>query len=150
MPRAIVEATQDKWDVAPEREQAVVRLQEIPNVGPKMAAGLIKLGVTSLEDVAGRDPDEMYYELCAIDAKRHDPCVRDISPLWSRMPTAARRGRGGSSLRRGRHGNRLEERERDEVRLHHGRMRRGVDRQGVEVADACVRSTETQNRSPRS
>jgi len=58
--------------------EAVVRLQEIPNVGPRMAADLIKLGVTSLEDVAGRDPDEMYHELCAIDAKRHDPCVRDI------------------------------------------------------------------------
>ena len=58
--------------------EAVVRLQEIPNVGPKMAADLIKLGVTSLEDATGRDPDEMYHELCAIDAKRHDPCVRDI------------------------------------------------------------------------
>jgi hypothetical protein len=58
--------------------EAVVRLQEIPNVGPKMAAVLIKLGVTSLEDAAGRDSDEMYHELCAIDAKRHDPCVRDI------------------------------------------------------------------------
>jgi len=58
--------------------EAVVRLQEIPNVGPKMAAVLIKLGVTSLEDAAGRDSDEMYHELCAIDAERHDPCVRDI------------------------------------------------------------------------
>ena len=58
--------------------EAVVRLQEIPNVGPKMAAVLIKLGVTSLEDAAGRDSDEMYHELCAIDAKRHDPCVRDV------------------------------------------------------------------------
>ena len=82
MSRAIVEATHDERDVVSdvvsEREQAVVRLQEIPNVGPKMAAGLIKIGVTSLEDTAGRDPDEMYYELCAIDAKRHDPCVRDV------------------------------------------------------------------------
>jgi hypothetical protein len=58
--------------------EAVVRLQEIPNVGPKMAAVLIKLGITRLQDAAGRDLDEMYHELCAIDAKRHDPCVRDI------------------------------------------------------------------------
>jgi hypothetical protein len=78
MSRAIVEATHDERDVVSEREQAVLRLQAIPNVGPKMAAGLIKLGVTSLEDAAGRDPDEMYYELSAIDAKRHDPCVRDV------------------------------------------------------------------------
>ena len=60
------------------RNEAVTRLQRIPNVGPRMAAVLIKLGVTSLEDAAGRDSDEMYHELCAIDAKRHDPCVRDI------------------------------------------------------------------------
>jgi hypothetical protein len=58
--------------------EAVVWLQEIPNVGPRMAAVLIKLGITRLQDAAGRDPDEMYNELCAIDAKRHDPCVRDI------------------------------------------------------------------------
>jgi hypothetical protein len=43
-----------------------------------MAAELIKLGVTRLEDAACRHPDEMYYELCAIDAKGHDPCVRDV------------------------------------------------------------------------
>jgi hypothetical protein len=63
---------------AAERGEAVARLQKIPNVGPRMAADLIRLGVSSLEDAAGRDPDEMYHELCAIDAKRHDPCVRDV------------------------------------------------------------------------
>lgn len=60
-----------------ERE-AVARLREIPNVGPKMAADLLKLGVRRLEDAASRDPDEMYNELCALDARRHDPCVRDV------------------------------------------------------------------------
>jgi hypothetical protein len=58
--------------------EAVVRLQEIPNVGPRMASALLKLGIARLQDAAGRDPEEMYHELCAIDAKRHDPCVRDI------------------------------------------------------------------------
>jgi Pathogenicity locus len=56
----------------------MARLRAIPNIGPKMAAELIKLGVMRLEDAVGRDSDEMYIELCAIDAKRHDPCVRDI------------------------------------------------------------------------
>ena len=77
MSRAIAEATHE-GDVTPEREQAIFRLQEIPNIGPKMAAVLIKLGVTSLEDARSRDPDEMYHELCALEAKRHDPCMRDI------------------------------------------------------------------------
>ena len=61
-----------------ERDEAISRLLKIPNVGPRMASALLKLGVTRLEDGAGRDPDEMYYELCAIDAKRYDPCVRDV------------------------------------------------------------------------
>ena len=60
-----------------ERE-AIARLREIPNVGPAMAADLLKLGVRRLEDAAGRDPDEMYHELCALDSRRHDPCVRDV------------------------------------------------------------------------
>ena len=60
------------------REEALARLREIPNVGPKMAATLLKLGVAQLQDAAGRDPDEMYKELCSLDAKRRDPCVRDV------------------------------------------------------------------------
>lgn len=59
-------------------DEAMARLREIPNVGPRMAEDLVKLGVARLEDAAGRDPDEMYHELCALDAKRHDPCVRDV------------------------------------------------------------------------
>ncbi len=60
------------------RDDAMARLQEIPNVGPRMAEDLLKLGVTRLGEAAGRDPDEMYHELCALDARRHDPCVRDV------------------------------------------------------------------------
>ena len=58
--------------------RALARLRKIPNVGPRMAADLLKLGVRRLEDAAGRDPDEMYRELCTLDASRHDPCVRDV------------------------------------------------------------------------
>lgn len=65
-------------DVLAEREPALTRLQQVPNVGPRMAADLVKLGITSLEKAAGRNSDEMYHELCAIDAKRHDPGVRDV------------------------------------------------------------------------
>jgi Pathogenicity locus len=68
----------DDGETVAECEEAMARLQQIPNVGPKMARALLKLGIRSLEDAAGKDPDEMYYELCAIEAKRHDPCVRDV------------------------------------------------------------------------
>src|SRR3712207_5358091 len=65
-------------DVKAGRDEAMARLQEIPNVGPRIAEDLLKLGVARVEDAAGRNPDEMYHELCAIDAERHDPCVRDV------------------------------------------------------------------------
>ena len=61
-----------------ERREAEARLRAIPNVGPAMARDLIKLGITRLEDAAGRDPDELYWALCSLDAVRHDPCVRDV------------------------------------------------------------------------
>ena len=76
--RVVGPTLKDEGSVPAGHEEAVTRLRLIPNVGPKMAADLIKLGVTRLEDAAGRDPDEMYHELCAIDGKRHDPCMRDI------------------------------------------------------------------------
>lgn len=60
------------------QNEAMVRLQRIPNVGPRMASALLKLGIARLQDAVGKDPDEMYHELCAIDAKRYDPCVRDV------------------------------------------------------------------------
>jgi hypothetical protein len=43
-----------------------------------MATVLIKLGVMRLEDTTGKDPDEMYHELCVVDAERHYPCMRDV------------------------------------------------------------------------
>ena len=97
-------------DVLAEREATLTRLQQVPNVGPRMAADLVKLGITSLEKAAGRNSDEMYPELCAIDAKRHDPCVRDVfaalvsqaeghpaRPWWG----FTRKGRPAKRVRRG-------------------------------------------------
>ncbi|PZS00926.1 MAG: mitomycin resistance protein [Chloroflexi bacterium] len=54
------------------------RLRTIPNVGPAMARDLILIGITRVEDAVGRDPDEMYERLCALEGVRQDPCVRDV------------------------------------------------------------------------
>jgi hypothetical protein len=95
------------------RREAEVRLRAIPNVGPAVAGDLIRLGVTRLEDMAGRDPEEMYETLCALDGLRHDPCVRDVfaavtaiangeeaRPWWAFTP--ARKARDAETLERGR------------------------------------------------
>lgn len=51
--------------------------QQLPNIGPAMAADLIRLGVKSVKDLARRDPLAMYNQLARLDGVRHDPCVLD-------------------------------------------------------------------------
>lgn len=55
----------------------VVRLEDIPNVGPAVAADLLRLGITSPAKLPGRDPYALYDELCRITGHRHDSCVLD-------------------------------------------------------------------------
>jgi hypothetical protein len=52
-------------------------LTAIPNVGPKIARKLLGLGVRGLDDLRGRDPEELFARLCAMDGRRHDPCLLD-------------------------------------------------------------------------
>lgn len=59
-------------------ERAISRdLQRLPNIGPAMAHDLMRLGITSADELATRDPDELYAALGALDGTRHDPCVLD-------------------------------------------------------------------------
>ena len=55
----------------------VARLEDIPNVGPAVAADLRQLGNTSHAGLPGRDPYALYDDLCRITGQRHDPCVLD-------------------------------------------------------------------------
>lgn len=55
----------------------VARLEDIPNVGVSIAGDLRLLGITSPDDLPGRDPYALYNELCRITGQRHDPCVID-------------------------------------------------------------------------
>jgi hypothetical protein len=55
----------------------VAHLEDIPNVGPVIAADFRRLGITTLADLVGRDPNALYDELCRVTGVRHDPCVLD-------------------------------------------------------------------------
>ena len=55
----------------------IARLEDIPNVGPAVAADLRQLGITSPGELPGRDPYALYDELCRITGHRHDPCLLD-------------------------------------------------------------------------
>ncbi len=59
------------------RDQAVDDLEDIPNVGPRIAADLRQLGITASTDLRGRDPYAMHDDLCRITGQRHDPCLLD-------------------------------------------------------------------------
>jgi hypothetical protein len=65
-----------KRNVAKGRKQ-LVRLEDIPNIGPAVAADLRNLGITTPDDLPGRDPYALYDDLCRITGQRHDPCLLD-------------------------------------------------------------------------
>jgi hypothetical protein len=56
----------------------VTRLEDIPNVGPSIAADFRQLGITLPEELPGRDPYALYDELCRVTGVRHDPCLLDV------------------------------------------------------------------------
>jgi len=59
--------------------QDIPRLEDIPNVGPAIAADLRRLRIMTPADLLGRDPYGMYDDLCRITGQRHDPCLLEHS-----------------------------------------------------------------------
>jgi hypothetical protein len=53
------------------------RLTSMPNVGPAIAGKLRRLGATRPEDLRGQDAETLFERLCALDGRRHDPCLLD-------------------------------------------------------------------------
>ncbi|UEC43103.1 MAG: Mitomycin resistance protein [Methanothrix sp.] len=87
------------------------RLEEIPNIGPAIAEDLRLVGVSHPQDLIGRDPYQMYEELCFKTGARHDPCVIDVfisavrfmegepkRPWWAYTPERKQRLSGGDSF----------------------------------------------------
>ncbi len=56
------------------RADVLRRFREMPNVGPRTAEDLWRLGFRRIEDLRGRDPQEMYDRLCALKGVRIDRC----------------------------------------------------------------------------
>jgi predicted RecB family nuclease len=54
---------------------ALRRLQVIPGVGPSMARDLLGLGYTSVEELAGQDPEAMYQRFMDQAGQHIDRCV---------------------------------------------------------------------------
>lgn len=54
---------------------ALKGLRHIPGVGKVIAHDLRNLGVHSVQDLVGRDPDTLYAELCELQGTRVDRCM---------------------------------------------------------------------------
>ena len=53
-------------------------LEDLPNIGPKMAADFRLMGITKPKQLKGRDPFALYERLCKLTGTRQDPCVLDV------------------------------------------------------------------------
>ena len=53
------------------------RLEQLPNIGPSLAADLRRLGIDHPQQLVGQDAFRLYRELCTLTGKRQDPCVLD-------------------------------------------------------------------------
>jgi predicted flap endonuclease-1-like 5' DNA nuclease len=54
--------------------QTFAQLQTLPGIGPTTAGDLIRAGVTSLDDLAHRDPNRLFDAMMA-DGRARDPQV---------------------------------------------------------------------------
>lgn len=52
-------------------------LEQLPNIGPALAADLRLIGIQIPRDLKGRDAFVLYQKLAAATGTRQDPCVLD-------------------------------------------------------------------------
>ena len=57
------------------RQRQPTKLEELPNIGKSIASDLRAVGIYLPQQLAGRDPLEIYIELAGVMGHRHDPCV---------------------------------------------------------------------------
>lgn len=50
-------------------------LQVIPGVGPKLAKKFYDIGIKSISDLKGKNPEELYSRICATHGIQVDRCV---------------------------------------------------------------------------
>lgn len=56
----------------------VSRLIDLPNIGKAIANDLQLIGIDHPRKLIGKDPYNLYKELCTVSGNLHDPCVIDV------------------------------------------------------------------------
>ena len=52
-------------------------LEQLPNIGPSLAADLRLIGIQHPRELRGKDALTLYRQLCTATGQRQDPCVLD-------------------------------------------------------------------------
>jgi len=58
--------------------KTVSKLEDLPNIGKKMAGYLELADITTPHSLIGQDAFDMYNRLCEKTGKKFDPCVIDV------------------------------------------------------------------------
>lgn len=56
----------------------IKKFLDIPNVGKAIEKDFILIGIKEPLELIGKDPYEMYDDLCKYTSRKHDPCVIDV------------------------------------------------------------------------
>jgi hypothetical protein len=56
---------------------SVRQLRDLAGIGPAMLKDFELLRVSSVDELAKRDPTQLYDDLCRVTGARQDPCVLD-------------------------------------------------------------------------
>ncbi len=55
-----------------------VKLTDLPNIGKAMEQDLLLLGISNPSELTGKNPYDLYEELCQKTGIKHDLCVLDV------------------------------------------------------------------------
>lgn len=53
-------------------------LEDVPNIGPSIAANLRNIGLSNPADLVGQEPAVLYEAVCEASGRRQDPCLLDV------------------------------------------------------------------------
>ena len=59
------------------QDEHLRQLTAIPNVGPAIAGRLLRLGVTSPDDLRDQDPEDLFLRCSMLAGRPEDPCLLD-------------------------------------------------------------------------
>lgn len=60
------------------RRDRLNRLTDLPNIGPSISEDLVRIGITTPDQLVGKNPVALYESLCRKTGVRHDPCLLDV------------------------------------------------------------------------